>query len=318
MQNVAYELEEILKSDYKISLYFVGIRRENIEYRKLNLKEQLANEFKQIAATYLNEFIDGINTQQVTVIDYDPGYKKESFEWERIKLDEEEFATVKERIDSIPHITNTALLELTDEPFIKSISYYILTIETVDGISIKLFRKYLHSKELTKKKGVKAIFNNGAYDSLEARVLMFDEKFDCFTYDGKLYISNTTYFHYIFHFYQELSKKASKIIDDIVTKIPIENVEELKSMCSTQPAMLSKIYSISRKEYFDSITLEKIQATISAFELELSLENGKIVFTKDKKWEVLKLLDEDYLDSMMTGNRFVSNSKQGLAVTFST
>ena len=312
MRNVVRELEAILSEPYNINIYLVGIKNDNTEYRKLNITNDLANEFKTIAESYLNQFINKIKNDEARVIPYDPGYKKEEFEWEKINLSSNIYSVIREKISSIPVITNTALLDLSDENFLKSLSYYILQIETIDRGKIQLFRKYIHRKKLVKGTGIRAVFNNGAFKSLDERVITFDEKYDCFEYSGIMYISSTTYFHYIFQFYEELANKASEIIDDIVNKIPIENVGELKSLSSRQPAMLAKIYSISRKDYFNEINLDDIQRTIDAFNIGVSIENGKVVFTKDKRWEVLKLLDEDYLDSMMTGNRFVANSKQVL------
>ncbi len=39
----------------------------------------------------------------------------------------------------------------------------------------------------------------------------------------------------------------------------------------------------------------------------------KLVFDPSDKWAILKLLDEDYLNSIMTGNKYEATGKRSMA-----
>jgi len=82
--------------------------------------------------------------------------------------------------------------------------------------------------------------------------------------------------------------------------------------------MLSKLAQIARKPYLQRVTMQDIRRTIDEFQLDLRIveENGeeKLLFepgTK-KRWLLLKLLDDDYLGSVMTNQKYEVNSKSAL------
>jgi hypothetical protein len=79
--------------------------------------------------------------------------------------------------------------------------------------------------------------------------------------------------------------------------------------------MLSKLAQIAEKPYLSKITMTDIKRVITKFGIDVTIakEAGveKLVFegSPAKRWNILKLLDDDYLNSMMTRLKYASNSK---------
>lgn len=79
--------------------------------------------------------------------------------------------------------------------------------------------------------------------------------------------------------------------------------------------MISKVARVANQPYLNEITMEDINKTINEFDLKVDTtnENGveKLIFEKDvrKRWIILKLLDDDYLGSVLTDRKYESNSK---------
>ena len=80
--------------------------------------------------------------------------------------------------------------------------------------------------------------------------------------------------------------------------------------------MLSKLASIAQKPYLQNLNIENVKQIIAEFELDIDTAdvNGteSLVFDShpQRRWEILKLLDDDFLSSTMTELKYEVNSKQ--------
>lgn len=125
-------------------------------------------------------------------------------------------------------------------------------------------------------------------------------------------------FHRLFGYFEELRKEADAILAKVVNQIPISNDEAFRAACRGQLQMVSKLNQIAQKPYFGNITMDDIQRTIDHCKLDVEIIEvdgaRKLVFepSPQKRWLILKLLDDDFLESTMTGNMYASNSKSTL------
>jgi len=82
--------------------------------------------------------------------------------------------------------------------------------------------------------------------------------------------------------------------------------------------MMSKLAQIASKPYLSRVTMQDIRRTIDAFHLDVQIVNEtgqeKLLFeaNPNKRWLILKLLDDDYLGSIMTNEKYEVNSKSRL------
>ena len=79
--------------------------------------------------------------------------------------------------------------------------------------------------------------------------------------------------------------------------------------------MLGKLQSIASRPYLARVTMDDIQRAIREYNLDIEVrgagEARALVFAPEpaKRWLILKLLDDDYLGSVMTNAKYEVNSK---------
>jgi Domain of unknown function (DUF4868) len=104
----------------------------------------------------------------------------------------------------------------------------------------------------------------------------------------------------------------------VLAQIPISNAEAFRAAGTGQMQMMSKLAQISRKPYLAQVTMQDIRRTIDEFRLDVRIveEDGqeKLLFeaNPNKRWLILKLLDDDFLGSIMTNQKYEVNSKSAL------
>lgn len=162
------------------------------------------------------------------------------------------------------------------------------------------------------------MLRGGTYNKITQKVFLFDDDIDCFSWDGYLYIKHVSNFQRIFEYFEQLRERASTAVDTVVQRVPVQNLDEFRAACTRQPQMMAKIVQISRKPYLERLSMADIQRTIQEFSLPVQLvtdgEQEKLLFENDreKRWLILKLLDDDYLGSVMTRQKYEVNSKSAL------
>lgn len=78
---------------------------------------------------------------------------------------------------------------------------------------------------------------------------------------------------------------------------------------------MSKLAQIARKPYLNRVRMSDIRRTIDELRLNVQIvtENGeeRLLFepNPNKRWLLLKLLDDDFLGSIMTNQKYEVNSK---------
>lgn len=144
---------------------------------------------------------------------------------------------------------------------------------------------------------------------------MFDRKVDCIAANGFLFILNKANFERLFQYYEELKSNAATTVDLVTQYIPVINLKEFKDVCISQVRFMGKLASISKKPYLSHVTIADIKRVITEFNLsvQIVMDKGieKILFepSPQKRWLILKLLDDDYLGSIMTSKKYAVNSK---------
>jgi hypothetical protein len=104
----------------------------------------------------------------------------------------------------------------------------------------------------------------------------------------------------------------------VTDRVPIANLEEFQAAVVGQMQMMSKLAAISRKGYLEGLTMDAVRRTIDDVGLDVDLvkEDGveKLLFDPSvkRRWLILKLLDDDYLRSIMTDAIYEANSKRGV------
>jgi hypothetical protein len=92
--------------------------------------------------------------------------------------------------------------------------------------------------------------------------------------------------------------------------LPISNTTEFVGACQANLNMMKKLQRISESGYLDRITSEKVAQRVHEYHLSPDvLIDGKLNFDPKHRWQILKMLDDDYLRSGLTDRRYEVNSK---------
>ena len=127
----------------------------------------------------------------------------------------------------------------------------------------------------------------------------------------EIFIVNRSNFEHIFRYEDLLRESADASIDAIVEAVPIANLDAFRVTCHGHLIKLKKLRNIAQKGYLGEVTPDILKTTIDEFELEIEInDQGELVFENSDPWAILRLLDDAYLGSSMTGIKYETNSKK--------
>jgi Kiwa protein KwaB-like len=281
----------------------------DVVIQRLNLRRDLATEFLSAAQASVPP------PGNVVFKPYEPGYKPDQHELSYIELAQQE--TIAEQIRQLSQVQQAELFREHDE-IVDRLRFYAIVISANARRRAVFFRTYSPKKELTRRAGFAALFSRGHYDKVDTKIFLFDRQIDCFSWDGYLFIHNVAAFQRIFKYFEQLRAKANETVNTILAQIPLSNADEFRAACTGQIQMMSKLAQIARKPYLTRVTMRDIRRTIDEFRLDVQIvaENGqeRLLFeaNPNKRWLILKLLDDAFLGSIMTNQKYEVNSKSAL------
>jgi hypothetical protein len=277
---------------------------EQDDLRRLNISANLQAGFQEIAGNALEN--------ELRLIPYEPGYKLDSGEVCWIYL--QHAAAVRNTVQRVLNFQALALYE-QDNDFIDSLGYYALFARAVAQRGTVFFRKTSEKLVLGRGASFAAVFRRGHYDTMEETVFLFDRHIDCWSDGRYMFISNVGNFERMFRYVEQLQARAQQTVDALLQRVPISNADEFREACTTQIRFMTKLGVIATKPYLAQIGMVDIRRAIDEHGLPVEIvQNGgrdMLVFDPDpsRRWILLKLLDDDYLNSVMTHLKYEVNSK---------
>jgi hypothetical protein len=305
-----HNLAEALAGDPAVTVLVAAEPEDNVVIQRLNLREDLAAEFLSAAKDSVPPA-----SQEVRLRRYEAGYKPDSGEITYVDLSQH--AGIAAQIAKFSRVQQAELFH-EDDAIIDSLRFYAIVVSPSARHRAVFFRTYSPKKELTRRAGFAALLSRGSYDKVESKIFLFDHDTDCFSWDGFLFIHNVGAFQRIFGYLEELRTKANETVDTVLAQIPVSNADAFRATCTGQLQMMLKLAQIARKPYLGRVTMVDIRRTIDDFHLAVQIvqEDGheKLLFegSLEKRWLILKLLDDDYLGSIMTHERYEVNSKSAV------
>jgi len=274
--------------------------------KQAQFHERLLADFKKITSNTTRNLCD------CNLIPYDPSYKPDPNEVMYFRIDDHQ--AVKDMIELAKDIEGLALL--TEDPdYLKNILFYGI-FHKLDDNELLYLSSISPQNVLKKSTKLGIFFSNGLYDRLEENSLLIDKDIDCFSFKEYVFILNVTGFHRLSQYHDEILKTASQVIEKFVAIIPIDNIENFKSFGTNDYRMAAKLAGIKNKPYISTLTMDRVKQVIANYNLSIALKVGadgieRLVFESDpqKRFLILKVLDDDYLHSGMTEYNYAVNSK---------
>lgn len=201
---------------------------------------------------------------------------------------------------------------------------YVMRTTVDNGQDIHLLRATSPRRRLKRTKKIPAVWSGQVFEVLEDDPVLFDDTFDAYVTGGQIYVLNQRNFERSLNFMAAAQKAAKGIVKRAIAGLSITNEKEFLDAVAGDVNMISKVRGIAERltdpGYAAAMTTANLlQITQAHPEVDIDWVEtvpGKmeLVFHSDvqRRWRILKLLDDDFVQSLVTQLVYESNSKQSL------
>jgi hypothetical protein len=309
-------LTEILQLDLsscevQICMASLAVNEGPPDFERVAISTDLAGEFRKIVEGVFARRRKDLGSGDLVVHSYDPMTKLDSHEVERLDLSTHE--SVGSQIVTLADIEELDTFS-GEAAFIAGLRFYVIIVRPTKDTPVYCFRAYSPKRELAQSRLFAMVFRDGHYDSFRDSLFLFDQHIDCVCRGDDLFIFSKDKFQKIFQFYELLLQAAKDTLDVIKARVPIDNFDDFKQSCQGHLLKVAKLKNIASKPYLEKVTMRDIKKVIKKYNLQIGTvgkgKNEKIHFDSSDRWAILRLLDDDYLESVMTGENYEVNSKR--------
>lgn len=201
-------------------------------------------------------------------------------------------------------------------------------ITCTDGTVMTFYRVADTMLQLKKSKALALFASDGVYSKLEPTdVLLLQPDFDVVVIGGYAFFAKKPTFERAFGFVEELKKESLTTFKAVTKTLKIKGIDELEAACTRQPQMMAKMASIKRNmdddpSYAKAMTMKKLLKYIDGHpqvDIEVVEENGDKLLVFDpsprRRFQIVKLLDDDFLHSVLTARDYEAGSKTQTATS---
>ena len=162
-----------------------------------------------------------------------------------------------------------------------------------------------------------ALLNERGYYNLAlpADIFVFDNQVDAIKVGDILFVLDKQRVHSMFRFFEALTATVDTSMQRLAqSHIAIDNVEMFAEACRRDPRKAARLRSIAQK--FESLPshqrldMQRITAFIASRSLNIQVTDEHLVYDSKTLWSTLRLLDDDYLISELTGGFYEVSGKE--------
>ena len=327
MANVEERLRELLALDLDVcgvtvalasttsTVAMAGGPDDAPRYETLQMSQSLADEFRAAVARVFYERRRDATGGDLVLHSYDAESAIAAHEVEWVDLARGEYAYVREQLAPLAALTDLPLFG-RDESFLAGLRFYVVVVQPTDGLPVYCFRTYTPKKELSRSHGARfaMMLSGDYYDRVKEPIFLFDRYLDCVGRGDDLYLFSKDRFQRIFRFFDLVRRHGEETLAAIAGQNIIANVDQFAAACRANVVKLAKLRNVAAKPYFSRITIGDIKKVIERYGLGVDVvsEHGheRVVYDPRRPWDLLNLLDDNYLESLMTGENYEANSKR--------
>jgi len=272
------------------------------DFRSLSLLDGAGDPFREAARSAVGA-IDRLTP-------FTPGYAPERGESLVVRL--ADHPALLEAVDRAEAVEDLPIFR--GEPAFVAHLRAFATVLSLDGQRATFFRRMSPRKELQRSGLVALLLTKHGFNKVNDRLFLFDQDVDFFAWHGHLHIVNVSALNGLVPSFEVV---VERVRDTLRRVAPfVANGPAFEGAALAQPQMRSKLMQIAARPYLDRLTMRELKDQIERRGLAVEVERGpdgreRLVFdpARETRWLILKLLDDDYLDSAMTDERYEVNSK---------
>ena len=320
LKNMIHVVNRVESINVGLYLLFKSRSKKNIpkwEIRKMKTDEKLANDILSINKDFLKSTI---NQSSLEVIEYSPGPNTDKNIVEKSDVD---YLPKFDEIKDLLNRTATTLPSNSKVTNYKPIAY-IMKLDTfindVHEKSIVTFQ-YLVKQNTLKKGRLIGKFDD-TFKKMEEDLFYMGVNLDAIYCENKIneehlfmYIFNKQHIDWIFGFGEIFKEEICTIFDGNNEEYAnLIEVDDFKNFILADYQFIRKAYNVLKNGNFDKYFKKEIilkvekEANIS----KLKWNRGKLVVNEDNVKKILRIVNEDYLKSVVSDNVYMSLSKTSI------
>ncbi|QGQ93799.1 DUF4868 domain-containing protein [Paenibacillus psychroresistens] len=205
----------------------------------------------------------------------------------------------------------TEIFEYVDDDTIKKMWAYAVKV-TFDDEHIIYYRKYSSGKILRPGIFNAIAYNGGRFTHVEENIFQIPNDVDAFSFNNEIVVLQPMNFERIFG-YEELYETASQnALQQIAATHNYVNMVDLSTFVGTDGRKKRKLAAILNNGLIPQMGFDQICTTIQLYNLDIQINQATQEFTLTAKnaFLFLKALNDDYLRSEITANRYEISSKR--------
>lgn len=149
------------------------------------------------------------------------------------------------------------------------------------------------------------------YDPFESTVVTIPDKVDCIWYEDMIYVFQPRRFEDIFDYLEQYKRQANEVLGGLEeSELNIHNMDEFVDSIRNDRRALRKMDAVEKRGLYNTINQGDVQNVVDEFDLGLEVgtnddgEWGITVPDLRKKWDVIRLLNDDHVESYLTDSRY--------------
>lgn len=241
---------------------------------------------------------------------FQPGYRPEPGEALVIELNE--FPDLQAIIRASMAVEDLATFR-GEAAFVEHFRAFA-TILSAAGERAAFFRRSSPKKELQRSGIVALVLTDRGFNDVEDRIFLFDQEVDFIAWHDRLIVRTVSALNALVPDFEVVLERITIGLRQVAPFI--SNADAFSEAVMGQPQMRSKLMQITARPYIERITIDDLRRQIERRRLAIQIDRGpdgvdRLVFeaSRESRWLILKLLDDDFLDSRMTEEQYEVNSK---------
>jgi hypothetical protein len=278
------------------------------------MKASLAEVFREIVAVKLFQIK---RDADLRVRPFGLDSHPEGPEIEALQLNVSPFDLIGKQIDELSRPIAGMPAYRPDQAFLHAIRYYVIVLQLPEGHVISrpicFFRQYIPSRKLGHSLLAAVSVGQGYYDTVrpnEVDVVLFDQEIDACALGNTMFVFDKEHMQRMFHFNELLTQTVEESVHILSSRITLSDTEAFSEACKRDPRKAAKLRSIIQHPYLSRLTLRNLASFIHARKLEIHIEHEMIIFEPETVWTLLRLLNDDFLESHLTGERYEVTAKR--------
>ena len=305
-------LKNLKNNDCNVNFYL--ITRNKKDKSDINIFQTKAEKSvgEYIYDIVINQLGEYLNNEDYSKCEYCPITKYDKFTVEYISLGEltklDDFQHLL--FSSQSHMIFKGNLEENQELWIS-----LFVFEFTDGTDIRriiAFQKIRSNKSLNNKKLFS--FNQEKLYKIDNSILSIEERVDCIFMDeiNQMFIFNKYYFELMFGFEEKFKAEIQEKLKIFEENDEINSILDLRKFykkIENNRNHLKKLYKIIKDDKFYLLDEENITKIEKKCNIKIEKEEGVIKLSHDNIRKILAMLNEDYLESILTEDSYLTANK---------